>query len=135
MAAPASAEEYIAALEEPRRTDVRRLHELVRETLPHLEPSVASGMIGYGSYHYRYASGREGDTAVVGLASRKQYISLYVNCAHDGDRYVAEDYADRLPKADIGRACVRFKRTDDVDLAVLRELLAEAGRLGGAGAA
>ena len=124
----AAADEYIAALDEPRRGDVRRLHELVRETLPDLEPHVESGMIGYGSYHYKYASGREGDAAIIGLSSRKQYISLYVNCAYDGG-YVAERYAGRLPKADIGKACVRLKRTDDVDLGVLRELLTEAGRL------
>ena len=123
-----AADEYIAALDEPRRGDVQRLHEFVRETLPDLEPHVESGMIGYGTYHYKYASGREGDAAIVGLSSRKQYISLYVNCAYD-DGYVAERYAERLPKANIGKACVRFKRTDDVDLGVLRELLTEAGKV------
>ncbi len=120
-------EELIAGLEEPRRSEIALLHDLIRETVPQLEPEVASGTIGYGPYHYRYATGREGDTYVVSLASRKQYISLYVLCVVDG-RYVAERYADRLPKAGIGKSCVRFKRTSDLDLDVLRELLAEAAR-------
>ena len=90
-------------------------------------------MLGYGRFHYRYDSGREGDASLVALSSRKQYISLYVTCA-DADGYVAERYADRLPKADIGKSCVRFKRTSDLDLDALRELLAEAGRIGGASA-
>jgi uncharacterized protein DUF1801 len=90
-------------------------------------------MLGYGRFHYRYASGREGDASLIALSSRKQYISLYVLCTHDGG-YLAEQYADRLPKASIGKSCVRFKRTADVDLDVLRELLTEAGRIGPAAA-
>ena len=126
-AAPQTPEELIEALEEPRRSEIARLHALIRETVPELVPEVASGMIGYGRYHYRYATGREGDSHVVSLASRRQYISLYVLCVVDG-RYLAERYVERLPKASIGKSCVRFKRTSDVDLDVLRELLSEASR-------
>ena len=86
-------------------------------------------MIGYGSYHYRYASGREGDASLVSLASRKQGISLYVQCETESG-YLAERYADRLPKASIGKSCVRFKRLSDVDREALRDLLEEAGRIG-----
>jgi hypothetical protein len=106
----AGAEDYIAALEEPRRGDVQRVHDLIRETLPDLEPNVDGAMLGYGRFHYRYASGREGDASLVALASRKAYISLYVLCTTEAG-YLAEQYG------------------------VLRELLAEAGRIGGAGAA
>jgi hypothetical protein len=127
-------EEYIAGLDEPRRGEIERLHGLIRETLPELEPHVASGMLAYGRYHYHYASGREGDASLISLASRKAYISLYVACVVDG-AYLAEGYAERLPKASIGKSCVRFKRTDDVDLDTVRELVAEAARIGPAGAA
>ena len=129
MPDPATAEEYIDALEEPRRAEIRALHDLIRETVPALEPHVASGMLGYGPFHYRYASGREGDASLLSLASRKRYISLYVLCTTEAG-YLAEQYAERLPKADIGKSCVRFKRTADVDLGVLRDLVAEAGRIG-----
>jgi Domain of unknown function (DU1801) len=127
-------EELIAGLEEPRRSEIALLHDLIRETVPQLEPEVASGTIGYGPYHYRYATGREGDTYVITLASRKQYISLYVLCVVDG-QYLAERYVERLPKASIGKSCVRFKRTADIDLDVLRELLAETAAHQPAGAA
>jgi hypothetical protein len=86
-------------------------------------------MLGYGRFHYRYTSGREGDASLVALSSRKAYISLYVLSA-DENGYLAEQYAARLPKASIGKSCIRFKRADDIDLDVLRELLATAGRMG-----
>jgi hypothetical protein len=122
-------EDYIAALAEPRRTDVAALDALIREHAPGLEPVVAGKMLGYGPFHYRYASGREGDTTLLGLASQKRYISLYVLCANGG-RYLAESYAERLPKASVGKSCVRFARLSDVDPAVLAELVTEAARLG-----
>jgi hypothetical protein len=90
-------------------------------------------MLGYGRFHYRYATGREGDASLIALASRKQYISLYVLCA-DENGYLAEQYVERLPKASIGKSCVRFKRVSHVDLDAVRDLLTDAGRMGGAGA-
>jgi hypothetical protein len=126
-------DDYIAGLEEPRRGEIQRLDDLIRETLPDLEPNADGGMLGYGRFHYRYPTGTEGDASLVALSSRKRYISLYVLCADDRG-YLAEQYADRLPKASIGKSCIRFKRADDVDFGVLRELLGEAGRIGGAGA-
>jgi hypothetical protein len=122
-------DEYIASLDEPRRAEIGKLDALIRATLPDLERVVQSGGVGYGPYHYRYPTGREGEASLIGLSSRKAYISLYVLCSDDGV-YLTERYVDRLPKANVGKSCVRFKRTSDIDLDVLRELLAEAGRLG-----
>ncbi|GAA3818933.1 DUF1801 domain-containing protein [Amycolatopsis tucumanensis] len=112
---------YIDALDEPRRSDIRALHELIRDTAPELAPTTAFGMLGYGPYHYRYASGREGDSTVIALKSNKNYISLYVS-AVVGGRYLAESYADSLPKASIGKSCIRFKRLADLDTGVLAEI-------------
>lgn len=84
------------------------------------------GMLGYGAYHYRYASGREGDWMLVGLASNKRYISLYVTAGRPDGRYLAEAYADRLPAASIGRSCIRVKRAADLDPEVVTALLVEA---------
>jgi len=117
-------EQLIDGLDEPRRTQIAELDGLIREVRPDLERFLYGKMLGYGPFHYRYASGREGDTAKVSLASQKQYISLYVNCTvGDGDRYLAEEYQERLSKANIGKSCIRFKRPADLDLDVLRELL------------
>jgi hypothetical protein len=63
----------------------------------------------------------------VGLASNKRYISLYVVGADD-QGYVAERYKTRLPKADIGKSCVRLKRLEDVDQGALQELLREGAK-------
>jgi hypothetical protein len=128
--APATPEEYIANLEGPRRDQIQQLHDLIRATAPDLKPHMQSGMLGYGSYHYRYSSGREGDSFVLGLASNKRYISLYVSAA-DSRGYVAERYRSKLPKADIGKSCVRFKKLDDVDSDVLADLIREGARVMG----
>jgi hypothetical protein len=113
--------EYIDGLEEPRQSDIRELDALIRRTAPGLEPHLASGMLAYGRYRYKSKSA-EGDWFHIGLASQKRYISLYV-MAVEGDKYVAETYRERLPKADIGRSCVRFKRLSDVDRDALEELI------------
>ncbi len=124
-------EAYLEALEEPRRSDIRALHELIRATAPGLEPRIASGMLAYGRYTYHYASGRSGEWFPIGLASQKRYISLYVT-ATDGGSYLAEAYRERLPKADIGKSCVRFKRLADLDREALVELISAGAKLDGA---
>lgn len=127
-------EAFIEQIDEPRRSDIRRLHDLIRETAPKLEPVVLGKMLGYGPYHYKYASGREGDTTVLSVANNKNYISLYVFCA-DEDGFLAERYRDALPKADIGKSCVRIKKVDDMDEEALRDLIETAAAMGGAEAA
>ena len=129
-----TADQYIAQLDEPRREQIGRLHDLIRTTVPGLEPYMGSGMFGYGRYHYRFASGREGDWCLPGLASHKRYISLYVTADDGKGGYLAEAYRDRLPKADIGKSCVRFRRLDDLDQDALREMVREAARSSAASA-
>jgi hypothetical protein len=115
--------EYIDMLEEPRKSDIRNLDALIRKLAPKLEPHIASGMLAYGRYHYKGKSkGTEGEWFHIGLASNKRYISLYVMAA-DKDGYLAESYKEKLPKADIGRSCVRFKKLSDLDPKALNELI------------
>jgi hypothetical protein len=116
--------EYISGIEEPRRTEIKRIDRLIRETVPDLKPHIQAGMLAYGPFHYKYKSGRQGDWFRIGLASQKAYISLYA-CAADERGYVAERYRKRLPKANIGKSCVRFKRLEDLDVEVVKELLRE----------
>jgi hypothetical protein len=127
-------DEYLAAVDERRRPDLVALDALITGSAPGLPRVMAGRMIGYGPFHYRYATGREGDATLIALAAQKRYVSLYVLCSIDGG-YLAERYADRLPKASIGKSCVRFTRLADVDEGVLRELVAEAARIGPADAA
>lgn len=125
----ATPEEYIASLEEPRKSDVQQLHEFIQELVPDLKPYMQAGMIGYGSHHYRYASGREGDWMIIGLSGRKDYISVYICAAMEDGHYLPESYKERLPQANIGKSCIRFKRTSDIDLDVLAELVQEGARI------
>lgn len=112
-------------LDEPRRSEIRQLHDLILATAPGLKISMWSVGIGYGSYHYHYASGREGDWPPLALSSRKQYIALYASCVSDDGEYIAEKYKKDLPKADIGKSCIRFKHLTDVDLEIIKKIIIE----------
>jgi hypothetical protein len=121
--------EYIAAVDEERRSDITALHGLICKHAPQLDPVIMGGMLGYGPFHYRYSSGREGDACKLSIASNASYISLYC-FASDAKGYVAERYVDRLPKASIGKSCVRFKKLGDLDQEVLVALIKETARMG-----
>jgi len=116
--------EYLAKLKEPRKSELAALDALIRKTAPNLEPFIYAGMLGYGRWHYKYPSGREGDSCRIGLASNANYISLYI-CASDDKGYVPERYKKALPKAKIGKACVRFKKLADLDKEILSKLIRE----------
>lgn len=119
---------YLASLAEPRRKVLTAIHKAIRAAAPKLKPHVMHGMLGYGQYHYKYASGREGDWFVVGLASQKNYISLYI-CACDKGGYLAEKNKGRLGKVSVGRSCIRFKQLEDLNLKVALQLVKKAASL------
>ena len=121
--------EYIASVDEGRQADVAALDALIRKHAPKLKRVIMGGMLGYGPFHYRYASGREGDACKLSIASNASYISLYCSAA-DAQGYVAERYVDRLPKASIGKTCVRFKRLADLDENALVALIKETAKTG-----
>lgn len=125
-------EAYLDTLEEPRRGEVETLHKLIRKTVPKFAPFMLGGIIGYGKYHYKYASGREGDWFHIGLTSGKTGISVYV-VAVDENGYLAEQAKAKLGKAIVGKSCIRFKKLADIDLAELTRLIKRAGELPGMG--
>lgn len=117
-------EDYLAAIEDPqRRVDCQTIHammaEISGETAKIWGTKLASGIVGFGEYHYKYESGREGDALRLGYANRKAAISIYIMPGY-------QDFADelsRLGKHKIGKACLYIKRLSDVDDAVLREIM------------
>lgn len=121
-----SPREYINGLPEPRKSELAELNRLIQKATG-MKPMIFYGMLGYGKFHYVYPSGREGDWVSVALASQKNYISLYA-CMTNNKGYIAESYKRKLPKASIGRSCVRFKRLADIDLKVVSALLKENNR-------
>lgn len=113
-------EAWLAALAEPRRADLAALHARVAAVAPSLAASarVERQFLAYGRYRYRYATGREGEWCPLAVASNAQYISVYAPPSFDVEPLVA-----RLPKANLGRSCIRFRRLADVDLAVIDEVI------------
>ncbi len=102
-----------------RRDDCRRLRDLMRQVTGE-EPQVWGGsMVGFGSYHYRYASGREGDYFKVGFASRKANLTIYLMSGLVG----YDDLLARLGPHTEGKSCIYVKRLDDVDVSVLTALI------------
>jgi hypothetical protein len=122
--------QYLASVPPERRAAIKALDAAIRKTAPRLKPFVAykGTILGYGPYHYKYASGLEGDAPVVGLSSRKNYISLYIAGARDGQT-IAEAAAKRLGKVSVGKACIRFKKLEDLNLPAALELVREAAVL------
>ncbi len=75
-------------------------------------------IVGFGCYHYKYASGREGETALIGFAPRKDKLTLYLVDGFDG----RDDLLRRLGKHSHGKSCLHVRRLADVDVKVLRQL-------------
>ena len=78
-------------------------------------------IIGFGSYHYKYESGREGDMPQIGFSPRKQNLTLYIGVGHDSDSSLLK----KLGKYTTGKGCLYIKKLSDVDQNVLQELIAD----------
>ena len=86
-------------------------------------------MIGFGQYHYKYASGHEGDAFRIGFSPRKGEFSLYLLVAYAGaEKEREEALLSRLGKHRRGKSCLYVRKLADVDMAVLRELTQDAWR-------
>ncbi|MFC3494662.1 DUF1801 domain-containing protein [Glycomyces rhizosphaerae] len=109
-----------------RRADAGRLAAIMREVTGE-EPVIwPGGIIGYGTYHYKYATGREGDTVKVGFAARASALVLYGLIRRYGmgtDDLEDRDLFARLGKYTTGKGCLYIKYLDDVDLEVLKTLI------------
>jgi hypothetical protein len=115
-----SVEDFLNAIDdEQKRKDSFALLNLMREVTD-LEPRMwGSSIVGFGSYHYKYASGREGDTIVAGFSPRKQNLTIYNMGGVDPD----DDLFKNLGKHTSGKGCLYIKRLDDVDLPTLKRLI------------
>lgn len=113
-------ETILAAVEhERRREDTRTLDALFR-TVTGWNPKLWRGdMLGYGSYHYRYASGREGDFLATGFSPRKANLSVHILPGYTDHSAIL----DRLGKHKTGRSCVYINTLADIDIDVLGELI------------
>ncbi len=114
--------DHLAAIEDDaRRADCEALVELMTRVTG-CEPVMwGPSIVGFDRYHYRYASGHEGDAAVVGFASGKRQLTLYLAPGFEGD--ATRELLARLGKHKTGKGCLYLKRLPDVDPMVLEELV------------
>lgn len=113
---------FLDAVENPRRReDGRRLLELMRKVTGEPPKMWGTSIVGYGSYHYKYESGREGDMPITGFSPRKQNLAVYIM---PGFADFAELLA-KLGKHKTGKSCLYLNKLDDVDLDVLTEIVLE----------
>lgn len=116
----ASVEAFFSTITPDRRRDeARRVCKLMTELTGEQPVMWGNAIVGFGHRHYRYASGREGDTCRVGFSARKAATVLYLSC--DLDQY--QSILDRLGQHERGVGCLYINRLDAVDGDVLRELI------------
>ena len=113
---------YLAAIEdETRRKDCKQLVALMKRVTGCPPKMWGTGIVGFDSYHYKYASGHEGDASVVGFASRKGDISVYLMCGSESAE--SKVLLAQLGKHKMAKACLYLKRLSDINLAVLEQLV------------
>ncbi len=104
-----------------KREDAYAVMELMREVTGEEPQMWGDSIVGFGSYRYRYASGREGDWPLTGFSPRKQNLTLYINSGFE--EY--DGLMQQLGKHKTGKSCLYIKRLSDLDLDVLRQLVRE----------
>ena len=112
--------EFIENVDSPKkREDAYRLLDLFTETTGYEAKMWGPSIIGFGSYHYKYDSGHEGDAPLVGFSPRKAKISLYF-ATGDSER---SQLLEKFGKHKAGKACVYINKVADIDEEVLRQLI------------
>ncbi|MCW5958890.1 MAG: DUF1801 domain-containing protein [Pyrinomonadaceae bacterium] len=114
--------EFLNKVSDPeKREDSFRVLEMMRE-ISGQEPRMwGSSIVGFGTYHYKYASGREGEWMRIGFSPRKQNLTVYI--MNGFERY--DQLMAKLGKYKTGKSCLYLKRLSDVDESVLSELITE----------
>jgi hypothetical protein len=103
---------------EQKKIDSFRLIELMREWSG-FEPKMwGPTIIGFGSYHYKYASGHEGDAPLIGFSPRKAQFSLYVFIPTEDSKNLLKDFG----KFNMGKSCIYIKKLSDIDILILEKL-------------
>jgi hypothetical protein len=115
-----SVERHIADIaNEEQRKDAMTLVALMRRVTKQEPRMWGPSIVGFGSYHYKYASGHEGDSALTGFAVRGNELVLYIAPGFEG----RDDLLARLGQPRTGKVCVYFRRLADVDLKALETLV------------
>ena len=116
----ASVDKFIKSVKDEQiREDCFKIVDIMQKATK-AEPKIwGTSIVGFGDYHYKYASGREGDWFLVGFSPRKQNITLYFMSGFD--EY--ENLLSKLGKYSTGKGCLYIKKLEDIDMKVLKELI------------
>jgi hypothetical protein len=119
----ASVPAFLAAIADPqRRADAKKVAAMMKAATGTTPKMWGTSIVGYGSQHYKYASGREGDWPRIAFSPRKDALTLYITSSF-------EQYSElmaRLGKFKTGKSCLHIKRLTDIDTTVLKQLLTRA---------
>jgi hypothetical protein len=119
-ATKASVAKYVAAIDDAeRRADCKQLIKLMRDITGKPATMWGPGIVGFDSYHYKYASGHEGDMCLTGFSSRKPNLSIYIMAGSTAQKKLLA----RLGKHKMAKACLYVRRLEGLDMEVLRELV------------
>jgi hypothetical protein len=105
--------------DERKRKDSFAILKLMQEVTGAKPAMWGPSIVGFGKYHYKYASGREGDMPLAGFSPRKQALTLYITAGFDG----YGELLRKLGKYKTGKVCLYINKLEDVDLATLKEMV------------
>ncbi|MGH8107393.1 MAG: DUF1801 domain-containing protein [Arenimonas sp.] len=118
----ASVDAYLSAIEnDARRKDCEAIAALMARITKCPPKMWGSSIVGFDTYHYKYASGREGDACVAGFSSRKGDISVYLT----GEGVNQEQLLAKLGRHKMGKCCLYIRKLEDIDMVVLEKLISE----------
>lgn len=108
-----------AVADETKRDDSRFLIKIMKELTGHDAKMWGPSIVGFGTYHYKYESGREGDAPLVGFSPRKAEISIYLNTEFPDKAKLLQQFG----KHRAGAGCIYVKKLQDIDIAVLKKMI------------
>jgi len=112
--------EYLANIEnKEHKVDAEKLAQIINKVAGVSPVMWGTSIVGFGEKHYKYVSGREGDTFVVGFSARKVALTIY-GLLHDENSFTL---VDKLGKHTQGKGCIYIKRLDEIDLSILEQLI------------
>jgi hypothetical protein len=118
----ASVDKFLQGIQdEKKRSDCYKIKEMMEKATRSRGKMWGTSMVGFGDYHYVYASGREGDWFITGFSPRKQNLTLYTM----GGFNQFPDLMKQLGKHSTGKGCLYIKSLEDIDLKVLQKLLTQ----------
>lgn len=118
--AKASVTDFINSIEDKqKRADAKKVSAMMRRATGSRAKMWGSSIVGFGEYHYKYDSGREGDFMISGFSPRKQALTIYIMAGFD--RF--ENLMKKLGNYKIGKSCLYVRRLSDIDEKVLQKLI------------